>query len=172
MAIASVIKRPQNRIMARAKLATAGLAPRTPDFYLALGRTIKVVRTELGMERKELARQSGLSYPYLSEIEQGKKRPSSDSLQTIARGLRLRQSELLERAERSIDRDEAMAEPPARVGGRGRPSGRRGYGRLYRITPTASAFSKEELQELASRAALLGADDFHRILDLVRRLTR
>lgn len=159
--------------MARAKLAAARLAPRTPDFYLALGRAIKVGRTELGMERKELARQSGLSYPYLSEIEQGKKRPSSDSLLAISRGLRLRQSELLERAERSIDREEVMAELPVAVGGKRRPSRRRAYGRLYRIGPTAAAsISTEELQELTSRAALLGADDFHRVLDLVRRLTR
>lgn len=159
--------------MARAKPATAGLAPRTPDFYLALGRAIKVVRTERGIERKELARQSGLSYPYLSEIEQGKKRPSSESLLAIARGLRLRQSELLERAERSIDRDEIMADLPLAIGGRARRPRRRVYGRLYRINPTApTSISREELQELASRAAQLGADDFHRVLDLVRRLTR
>jgi len=164
---------PESKLMARAKTAAAGLAPRTPDFYLGLGRAIKVVRTESGMERKELAKLSGLSYPYLSEIEQGKKRPSSESLLAIARALRLRQSELLERAERWIDRDEVVAALPVAVGRGARPSRRRVYGRLYRINPTAAAsISREELQELASRAAQLGADDFHRVLDLVRRLTR
>jgi transcriptional regulator with XRE-family HTH domain len=159
--------------MARQKLATAGLARLTPDFYLALGRAIKVVRTELGMERKELARLSNLSYPYLSEIEQGKKRLSSESLRAIARALRLRQSELLERAERSLDRDQVMAALPAAVSRRARPSRRSTYGRLYRIDPAASlSVTEEELHELASRAAQLGADDFHRVLDLVRRLTR
>ncbi len=159
--------------MARQKLATAGTARLTPDFYLALGRAIKVVRTELGMERKELARLSNLSYPYLSEIEQGKKRLSSESLRAIARALRLRQSELLERAERSLDRDQVMAELPAAVSRRARPSRHRTYGRLYRIDPAASlSVSNEELHELASRATQLGADDFHRVLDLVRRLTR
>jgi len=164
---------PKIEFMARAKPAVAGAASRRPDLYQALGRAIKLVRTESGTERKELARLSGLSYPYLSEIEQGKKRPSSESLLAIARALRLRQSELLERAERWVERDEVVAALPVAVGKGARSSRRRPYGRLYRINPTGSAsISRDELQELASRAAQLGADDFHRVLDLVRRLTR
>jgi len=159
--------------MARAKPAIAGAASRRPDLYQALGRAIKLVRTESGTERKELARLSGLSYPYLSEIEQGKKRPSSESLLAIARALGLRQSELLERAERWVERDAVVAALPVAAGKGARSSRRRPYGRLYRINPTGSAsISRDELQELASRAAQLGADDFHRVLDLVRRLTR
>jgi transcriptional regulator with XRE-family HTH domain len=159
--------------MAPAQAALAGRLQRSGSFYPALGRAIKVIRTEQGLERKELARLSGLSYPYLSEIEQGKKRPSSESLQAIARSLRLRQSELLERAERSLEASQALAGLPAAPRRRSRPSKARAYGRVYRLPPAASAsLFKEELQELASRAAQLGADDFHRVLDLVRRLTR
>ena len=158
--------------MAPTQAAIAGRLQRIGGFFAALGRAIRVVRTEQGLERKELARLSGLSYPYLSEIEQGKKRPSSESLQAIATALHLRQSELIERAERSYARDHATAETVLGLR-RARSSKRAPYGRVYRLSPTASAsVSGEELQELASRAAQLGADDFHRVLDLVRRLTR
>src|SRR5207245_7188745 len=75
------------------------------DFYRALGQAIKVARAEQGLERKELARLSGLSYPYLSEIEKGKKRASTEALLPIARALGLRHSELLERAEGLLERD-------------------------------------------------------------------
>src|SRR5712692_9612075 len=53
--------------------------PSRADFYRALGRAIKVTRAEQGLERKELSRLSGVSYPYLSEIEKGKKRPSTEA---------------------------------------------------------------------------------------------
>src|SRR2546425_13011432 len=115
-------------------------APRGKDFYQALGRAIKVTRAEQGLERKELARRSGLSYPYLSEIEKGKKRASTEALLPIARALGLRQSELLERAEGLLERD---LSGPGRYG-----TARRGHGpdqrtlaRVYRLqrTPTESA---------------------------------
>lgn len=159
--------------MAPSEPATLGRAQRPAGFYLALGRTIKVVRTEYGLERKELARLSGLSYPYLSEIEQGKKRLSMESLLAIARALRLPQSELVERAERSLERDRSAADLSVRVRGSTRPAGRKVYGRVYRLDPSVSRSpSRQELQELASRAGQLGADDFHRVLDLARRLAR
>src|SRR2546430_8388833 len=86
----------------REPAALAGSA-RGKAFYAALGRGIRVPRTEQGLERKELARLAGLSYPYLSEIEKGKKRASTEALLPIARALGLRQSELLERAERLLE---------------------------------------------------------------------
>ena len=73
--------------------------PGEPGYYLALGRAIKVLRTERGIERKDLAEAAGVSYAYLSEIENGKKRPSSKSLVAIAEALGLRPYELLETAE-------------------------------------------------------------------------
>jgi len=78
--------------------------PSRADFYRALGRAIKVTRAEQGLERKELSRLSGVSYPYLSEIEKGKKRPSTEAVRALASALGLRQSELLERAERALER--------------------------------------------------------------------
>jgi transcriptional regulator with XRE-family HTH domain len=70
-----------------------------PAMWEALGRAIKVERTARGWERKELAGRAGLSYPYLSEIETGKKRPSWSALGGIAEALGLRASQLLEQAE-------------------------------------------------------------------------
>ncbi len=66
-----------------------------PRYYEALGRAIRVLRTERGLERKDLAGAAGLSYPYLSEIETGRKRPSSKALFVIAEALGVRPSEVL-----------------------------------------------------------------------------
>ncbi|HXJ64766.1 MAG TPA: helix-turn-helix transcriptional regulator [Actinomycetota bacterium] len=71
-----------------------------PGYYEAVGRAIRVLRTERGLERKELAEASGLSYPYLSEIETGRKRPSSKALFVIAEALGVRPSEVLTLADR------------------------------------------------------------------------
>ena len=141
------------------------------DFYRALGQAIKVARTEQGLERKELARVSGISYPYLSEIEKGKKRPSTEALLPIAQALGLRQSELLERAERLQER--GLVRHRGTAGGRRvQTPGRRGLARVYPLTLGLADTSQVGLQELLARAGQLGADDFNRVLDLARRLSR
>jgi transcriptional regulator with XRE-family HTH domain len=158
--------------MASRDEAALAAAPRGKDFYEALGRAIKVTRAEQGLERKELARLSGLSYPYLSEIEKGKKRASTEALLPIARALGLRQSELLERTEGLLERGLSTAEPSGTVRRR-RALGRRPLAHVYRLQPVgADSASEAGLQELVSRAGQLGGDDFHRVLDLVRRLAR
>jgi DNA-binding CsgD family transcriptional regulator/DNA-binding XRE family transcriptional regulator len=104
--------------------------PSRADFYRALGRAIKVTRAEQGLERKELSRLSGVSYPYLSEIEKGKKRPSTEAVRALASALGLRQSELLERAERALERAVPGASTaPDRAGGRLKPD-------AFGLTPT------------------------------------
>jgi transcriptional regulator with XRE-family HTH domain len=140
------------------------------EFYRALGRAIKVARTEQGLERKELARLSGFSYPYLAEIEKGVKRPSTEALILIAQALGLKQSELLQRAERLLERE--ASKPQAAVSRtRARPMPKRARSRVYELeSVTAESPSRTSLQELTSRVGQLGADDFHRVLDLVRRL--
>jgi transcriptional regulator with XRE-family HTH domain len=82
-----------------------------PGFYEALGRAIKVVRAQRGLSRRHLAELAELSYPYLSEIENGKKRPSSNALLSIADALALPASELLGIAERIATRIPMAAEP-------------------------------------------------------------
>lgn len=71
----------------------------SPEYYEALGRAIQTTRTGRGMSRRELADRAGISYPYLSEIENGKKRASSAALIEIAAVLGMRPHHLLEMAE-------------------------------------------------------------------------
>jgi transcriptional regulator with XRE-family HTH domain len=69
-------------------------------FYEALGRTIQVLRTDRELDRKELADRAGVSYSYLTAIENGTRRASPPILQALARALGLHSSELLASAER------------------------------------------------------------------------
>lgn len=87
-----------------------GGLPDSPEVWAALGHVIKVERVARGLERKELAEMAGISYPYLSEIETGKKRPSWSALGAIADALTLRASDLLAAAE---TRAHAPAHAPA-----------------------------------------------------------
>src|SRR2546425_8292826 len=148
--------------MASDEPAALAAAPRSKDFYGALGRAIKVTRTEQGIERKELARLSSLSYPYLSEIEKGKKRASTEALLPIARALGLRQSELLERAERLLEHELSRAEPAGTVR-RGRAPARRTLAPVYPPQPACADTAGEAgLQEILTRAGPLCAGEFNR----------
>jgi len=80
--------------------------PRRPSWFqtegwdpAALGRAIVQRREELGLSRKEVAAGSGLSYPYLSELENGTKQGSPSALTAVAKALGLAHHELLARAE-------------------------------------------------------------------------
>lgn len=85
----------------------------------ALGRAIASRRGEIGLKRNDLRDRSGLSYPYIAELETGRKRPSQAALDALARALELSTSELLARAERLApfsqsnpdDRSERMLTP-------------------------------------------------------------
>ena len=65
----------------------------------ALGKAIGIRRLELGLKRNDLRDRSGLSYPYIAELENGTKRGSTRALVALAGALELSLSELLERAE-------------------------------------------------------------------------
>ncbi len=65
----------------------------------AIGRAIKVFRTGRDISRRDLAERAGLSYSYLSEIENGTKQPSSKALSVIAEALDLPSYELMAAAE-------------------------------------------------------------------------
>ncbi|MDP9235519.1 MAG: helix-turn-helix domain-containing protein [Actinomycetota bacterium] len=68
-----------------------------------LGAAIRQLRAERKLTRRELERATGLSYPYLSEIEAGKKSPSTRTLRAIADALGLEAHDLLETAEAGAD---------------------------------------------------------------------
>lgn len=140
----------------------------------ALGRAVKVLRTDQGIDRGELAEMSGLSYPYVSEIENGKKRPSSRALEALASSLGVRAHELLAAADARVepsmdasvssarllptdDRSSWFGSEPRGPSSPGRPVPRSLHGALA------------ELERLLPQ---LGADDVERVLDLARRLAR
>ena len=52
-----------------------GTSPKTGD--IEVGRKIASRREELGISRKELAELTGLSYPYIAQIETGYRLPST-----------------------------------------------------------------------------------------------
>lgn len=83
-----------------------------PSFYVGLGSAVKELRERHGLSRKSLAIRSCVSYPYLSEIETGKKRMSARALLLVSRGLDVKPYELLEAAERWISGEGAQPTDP------------------------------------------------------------
>jgi transcriptional regulator with XRE-family HTH domain len=74
----------------------------------SLGRVVELRRTALGMKRRDLAERAQLSYPYISEIENGIKEPSAKALRQVAEALDLSVAELAALTERV---EEAADEP-------------------------------------------------------------
>ena len=60
-----------------------------------IGRTIKVLRTALGIKQRELARRLGISANYLSMIEAGKREPTLKLLRAIGSTMQVPVSVLL-----------------------------------------------------------------------------
>jgi transcriptional regulator with XRE-family HTH domain len=63
-----------------------------------LGRAVACTRLEQGMKRKQLAVAAAVSYPFLAEIENGKKWPSFPTLDALAEALGCDSVYLLTRA--------------------------------------------------------------------------
>jgi len=63
-----------------------------------VGEFIRRQRERSRISLRTLADRSGISNPYLSQIERGLRRPSADILKSIARGLDLSAETLYERA--------------------------------------------------------------------------
>ena len=159
------------------------------EFSQAVGHTIKVLRTDLGIARKELAERVGISYSYLTEIENGNKPPSSTVLAAIAAALDVQLHELIAAAETRVWR-EAMREEELMPSADARrvnqtvalsdawsaaapapPRPRRAsYGRERTVRlRSPQPDTLWELQELLER---LSPEDLARVLDLARRLAR
>jgi transcriptional regulator with XRE-family HTH domain len=148
-------------------------------FAKALGRTIKVLRTDLGLRRRELAERAGISYSYITEIENGNKPPSASVLNPIATALGVRMSELMHMAEgrmdaQSSERDlpSAREEPddvlraalpaPHMLGAYSMQPSLRGPNRDLRAA----------VIELERLLRYMAPDDIERLLDYARRLAR
>jgi transcriptional regulator with XRE-family HTH domain len=61
----------------------------------ALGELIRTRREDLGMSRRELVEATGLSYPYVSQLETGYRLPSSTALRDLAGALQMSTDELV-----------------------------------------------------------------------------
>jgi transcriptional regulator with XRE-family HTH domain len=59
-----------------------------------LGRFLEHRRRELGLSRRDLAEQSGLSYPYISQLETGDREPALKTMRALAPVLDVRPEEL------------------------------------------------------------------------------
>jgi transcriptional regulator with XRE-family HTH domain len=75
--------------MAKGKVSTA---------VGSLGDYLKEQRTTAQLSLRQLAEQTGVSNPYLSQIERGLRRPSAEVLQQIAKALRISAEQLYLRA--------------------------------------------------------------------------
>jgi transcriptional regulator with XRE-family HTH domain len=138
-------------------------------FYDALGRTIKVARADLGIERAELAERAGISYSYLAAIENGQKQPSSQVLLALAEALGLRSHELLESTEIRRERNlSASDEYPTWLSGKPAPMAARMVpaAMVERPAPPPLDFTKE----MAWLARHLSEEDRAVLLALARRL--
>lgn len=147
----------------------------------ALGRALQVLRSSYGYSRKELAERGGISYPYLSEIEAGKKEPSARALAALAKALGIRQHQLLELADRyaygedpaEIAEDLAPASPIV-AHAMAMPSSRSWFrGEREEVTSKAMREPPAEgpRQEAHDRLDSLGERDLQMVLDLLRRLS-
>ncbi|GAB3263863.1 helix-turn-helix domain-containing protein [Nocardioides dilutus] len=79
---------------------------RTPEpeplWREAVGRELREERCAVGRTLADVAEQAGVSTQYLSEIERGRKEPSSEVLQAVAGALGLRLLDLTARVARRL----------------------------------------------------------------------
>jgi transcriptional regulator with XRE-family HTH domain len=64
----------------------------------SLGDYLREQRESAGLSLRKLAEQTGVSNPYLSQIERGLRRPSAEVLQQLAKALRISAETLYVRA--------------------------------------------------------------------------
>jgi transcriptional regulator with XRE-family HTH domain len=81
-------------------MSNAEMTSMPPDLEPpALGAAVKARREEKDMSQVELSRATGFRQSWISEVEHGRHNPSFTSLVRLARGLGLKTSTLIRRAE-------------------------------------------------------------------------
>lgn len=154
---------------------------------LDYGRAIETLRVSKGLGREEAARLARISLSYLREIELGLKRPSTDVVARVARGLGMKGSAFLQYVEEmSVSASDDEKITPAeqltlRRAARKRTKDlplfsvdqdgerREGVRKDVRDRETESDLAFSELQVIARR---LGASDRLALLQLARHLLR
>jgi transcriptional regulator with XRE-family HTH domain len=77
----------------------------------AIGSTLRRLRLERGKTLRDLARESAVSLPYLSEIERGRKEASSEILATLGRALEVPLESVLHEASERLAEHEVVELP-------------------------------------------------------------
>jgi DNA-binding XRE family transcriptional regulator len=137
------------------------------DPAVSIGWAIKVIRTERGRSRKDLASLAGISYSYLGHVETGRKTPSPDTVLKIAKALGISTGDLLNRA-KNRSTTGAVSSPP--VSGAGDGVGPRDAGVGEQIVNDYDLGLM--VAELADLARKMSPGDRERVLDLARRLAK
>ena len=75
---------------------------REPLWRDAVGRELRGERRQQGRTLQDVAGEAGVSTQYLSEVERGRKEPSSEVLGAVAGALGLRLADLTSRVSRSL----------------------------------------------------------------------
>jgi transcriptional regulator with XRE-family HTH domain len=88
-----------------------------------LGRQLRVLRQEQQETLSETAARAGISPQYLSEVERGRKEPSSEMIAALAGALGTTLIDLTEQVAGDLRRQQALA--GRTLAGRGRPSSTR-----------------------------------------------
>lgn len=66
------------------------------DILLVLGSNIRKIRKEFGWTQADLAEKSGISVPFMTQIELGRKSASLEVVQNIAAALNISYNQLFE----------------------------------------------------------------------------
>ena len=66
------------------------------DILLVLGNNIRKIRKEFGWTQADLAEKSGISVPFMTQIELGRKSASLEVVQNIAAALNISYKQLFE----------------------------------------------------------------------------
>lgn len=142
------------------------------DEKKGLGKAIRVVRTERGLSRRDLEGRTRLSYPYLSEIEAGKKTPSPVALQAISRALEVPEEELLDRA-RGIEQGPSSGRYfHSRIAAQDSPGEPQALASMSPMYDMDLEPPLDPAEELIYLARTLPPEDIQRLIDLARRLLR
>jgi transcriptional regulator with XRE-family HTH domain len=145
-----------------------------PRTQLDYAGAIERVRRERGMTREALAETSGVSPSYLSEVERGFKRPSTDVLAAIARAMGMAPSELLAYVESSsppLQTPPAAAMMPSPTTRRSRLTGMSDLSFFVASEPRQEAEQpSRDIDALVSVAKQLDPADIKVLVELARRL--
>ena len=102
---------------------TSSSTPR-PLWREALGRTLRLRRTDLGLTLGQVSRRSGVSTQFLSEVERGLKDPSSEVIEAVTIALGLEVPDVL------VLTSNGMRRGFLRAGGRDETTARTAMGRV------------------------------------------